>query len=410
MCYEESINSTAGEPIMNYTTGLHQLSIHISKIALTGVKFALLLPIIMFLLPGCSKKQEKPRPKPPVPVKVSTAVQKDVPVQVKAIGNVEAYNTVSIKAQVNGQIARVHFREGQEVKKGDLLITIDPRPFETALKQAQANLLKDQAQARNADEQVRRYGGLVKDGIVTREQYDQLKTSADAFAATLASDQAAVESAKIQLAYCFIRSPINGRTGNLMVQQGNLVKANDVPVLVTINQINPVYVTFSVPENDLLEIKKYMAGGRLKVAAAIPNDVRPPETGTISFLDNMVDSTTGTIKLKGTFVNAERRLWPGQFVNVIVVLTTRPDSVVVPTQAIQTGQQGPFVFVVKADKSVELRQVTVGTALNGETVIEKGVQSGETVVIDGQLRLMPGVKIEIKQPEQGNKVKTQPAG
>ncbi|ABQ26551.1 efflux RND transporter periplasmic adaptor subunit [Geotalea uraniireducens] len=395
---------------MNYTTGLHQLSIHISKIALTGAKFALLLPIIMFLLPGCSKKQEKPRPKPPVPVKVSTAVQKDVPVQVKAIGNVEAYNTVSIKAQVNGQIARVHFREGQEVKKGDLLITIDPRPFETALKQAQANLLKDQAQARNADEQVRRYGGLVKDGIVTREQYDQLKTSADAFAATLASDQAAVESAKIQLAYCFIRSPINGRTGNLMVQQGNLVKANDVPVLVTINQINPVYVTFSVPENDLLEIKKYMAGGRLKVAAAIPNDVRPPETGTISFLDNMVDSTTGTIKLKGTFVNAERRLWPGQFVNVIVVLTTRPDSVVVPTQAIQTGQQGPFVFVVKADKSVELRQVTVGTALNGETVIEKGVQSGETVVIDGQLRLMPGVKIEIKQPEQGNKVKTQPAG
>ncbi|KAF0218492.1 MAG: putative multidrug efflux transporter [Geobacteraceae bacterium] len=356
------------------------------------------LILMLMMTAACSGgKKEAPRPKPPVPVAVATSVQKTVPVQIRAIGNVEPYNTVSIKAQINGQITRVLFKEGQDVRKGDLLFTIDPRPFEVALKQAEAALAKDLAQAKYTREQARRYASLLKDGIVTQDQYDQLLANADAFDATIAVDRASIENARLLLAYCSIRSPIDGRTGNLMVQMGNLVKANDNPVLVTINQINPVYVTFSVPEKELLEIKKYLAGGSLHVEAVIPNDPKAAEEGVISFLDNTVDTATGTIKLKGTFPNKTRRLWPGQFVNVVLTLAAKPKAVVVPTQAIQTGQQGAYLFVVKADRSVDIRPVTVGTALNGETVIEKGVQPGETVVTDGQLRLTPGAKVEFRQ-------------
>ncbi|HLO25538.1 MAG TPA: efflux RND transporter periplasmic adaptor subunit, partial [Geobacteraceae bacterium] len=334
-------------------------------------------------------------------------------VQIRAIGNIEAYNTVSIKAQVNGQIARVHFREGQDVRKGDLLFTLDPRPFEAALKQAEAALAKDRAQANYTNEQVRRYGALLKDGIVTQDQYDQLRANADSFDAAIAADRAAVDNAKLQLAYCYIRSPLDGRTGNLMVQAGNLVKANDVPVLVTINQVSPIYATFTVPEKEMTEIRKYLTGGKLKVDALIPNDSGGPESGVISFLDNTVDTATGTIKLKGTFANPTRRLWPGQFVNIVLTLTTRSNAVVVPTQAIQTGQQGQFVFVVKPDLTVESRPGVVGLAFNDESVVEKGVNPGETVVTDGQLRLIPGSKVEVKQGtasgDQGKGSATKPA-
>ena len=353
--------------------------------------------VLLLSLGACSAKKEPPKAKPPSPVTVAISVQKDMPVQIRAIGNVEPYNTVSIKAQINGQIYRVHFREGQDVRKGDLLFTIDPRPFEAALKQAEAALVKDQAQANYTKEQVRRYGSLLKDGIVTQDQYDQLRANADSFDAAIAADRAGVDNAKVQLAYCYIHSPIDGRTGNLMVQVGNLVKANDVPVLVTINQVSPIYATFTVPEKDMMEIRKYLAGGKLKVDAIIPNDPRGPESGTISFLDNTVDSTTGTIKLKGTFANPSQRLWPGQFVNVVLTLTTRSNAVVVPTQAIQTGQQGQFVFVVKPDLTVETRPVVIGLAQGDESVIEKGVNPGEMVVTDGQLRLIPGTKVEVKQ-------------
>lgn len=362
---------------------------------------AVILASLLFV--GCSFEKEKQKPKPPAPVSVAKAVQKTVPVRVRVIGNVEAYSTVSIKAQINGILETVHFREGQDVKKGQLLFTIDRRPFVAALKQAKAALARDAAQERYAREQARRYGELIKDGIVTQDQYEQYRANADALAESMHADRAAVDNAAVQLSYCSIRSPIDGRTGNLMVQKGNLVKANDVPVLVTINQVNPIYVTFSVPEKELAGIKKYMAAGNMKVEAYIPNDTGLAEQGTLSFLDNIVDTATGTIKIKGTFANRERRLWPGQFVNVALTLTSIPNAVVIPTQAIQTGQSGQFVFVVKPDRSVESRPVATGEALDGETVVSKGLNPGETVVTDGQLQLVPGSRVQIRTEPKGGK-------
>ena len=359
--------------------------------------------LVSLLFFGCSSEKEKQKPKPPAPVSVAKAEQKTVPVQVRVIGNVEAYSTVSIKAQINGILETVHFREGQDVKKGQLLFTIDRRPFVAALKQARAALARDAAQERYAREQARRYGELIKDGIVTQDQYEQYRANADALAESMHADRAAVDNAAVQLGYCSIRSPIDGRTGNLMVQKGNLVKANDVPVLVTINQVNPIYVTFSVPEKELAGIKKYIAAGNMKVEAYIPNDTGPAEEGTLSFLDNIVDTATGTIKIKGTFANRDRRLWPGQFVNVALTLTSIPNAVVVPTQAIQTGQSGQFVFVVKPDRSVESRPVVTGEVLDGETVVSKGLNPGETVVTDGQLQLVPGSRVQIKTETAGGK-------
>jgi len=343
-------------------------------------------------LAACGAKDDKPAPRPPVPIRATVALQKTVPVQIRAIGNVEAFNTVSIKAQVSGVVAKVHFREGQDVRKGDLLFTIDPRPFEASLKQAEATLAKDRAQLRNAREQVKRYGSLLKDGIVTPEQYDQLETTAEALEATIAADRAAVDNARIQLGYCFIRSPITGRTGNLAVDVGNLVKANDLPILVTINQVFPIYATFTVPERDMVELRRYLRQG-LKVEASVTGDETAGESGTISFLDNAVDTATGTIKVKGTFANGNHRLWPGQFVTVVITLTSLPNAVVVPSQAVQTGQQGQFLFVVKPDQTVEMRPVTVGTTIGSETVISSGVKPGDRVVTDGQVRLTPGAKV-----------------
>ncbi|HEY6008061.1 MAG TPA: efflux RND transporter periplasmic adaptor subunit [Geobacteraceae bacterium] len=354
----------------------------------------------LIALSACTPKKEAPRPRPPVPVTAAQVALRSVPVQVRAIGNVEAYNTVAIKSQVNGQLAKVHFKEGQDVAKGALLFTIDPRTFEAALKQAEAALAKDQAQERYAREQAKRYGDLLKDGIVTQEQYDNLRTNAEAFGASVAADRAAIDSARVNLSYCTIRSPIAGRTGNLMVQPGNLVKANDNPVLVTINQISPIYATFTVPERELVEIRKHLGRG-IQVEAFVTGDDRQGEPGSLTFLDNAIDPATGTIKLKGTFPNSARRLWPGQFVNVVLTLTTRPDAVVVPTQAVQTGQQGQYVFVVKADQSVEQRPVTTSIGLGGETVIEKGLGPGEVVVTDGQVRLVPGAKVELRQAAKG---------
>jgi multidrug efflux system membrane fusion protein len=367
-----------------------------------------LLICLALLLPcACTSKQEPPKGRPPVPVTTAAVNQKSVPLEIKAIGNVEAYNTVSIKAQVNGAISRVHFTEGQDVAMGALLFTIDPRPFDAALKQAEAALARDRAQARFAAEQVRRYGELLKEGIVTQDQYDQLKANADALDASIAADRAAVENARILLGYCYIRSPIGGRTGNLSVRVGNLVKANDVPVLTTINQITPIYVTFTIPEKELAQVKSYLSGGKLKVQAVIPNDPKGPEEGTISFLDNTVDAATGTIKMKGTFANGGRRLWPGQFVNCILTLTTIPDAVTLPTRAVQTGQQGEFVFVVKKDGTVESRPVTVTMIHGEESVIGKGLSPGETVVTDGQLQLAPGARVVLKEDKAKGQVTRQ---
>ncbi len=349
---------------------------------------------IALLFPACSSDKDRPKPKPPVPVTAATVKQETVPVQVRTIGNVEAYSTVSIKSQVNGMIEKVHFREGQDVTKGQLLFSIDSRPFVAALRQARAALARDLAQERFAREQARRYGELLKDGIVTQDQYDQLRATADALGETVRADRALVDNAEIQAGYCSIRSPINGRTGNLLVQQGNLVKANDTPVLVTVNQVNPIYVTFSVPEATLMELRKYLAKGALQVEAALPDGTA--EAGVVSFVDNTVDTATGTIKIKGTFANRERRLWPGQFVNVTVTLTILPDALVVPVPAVQTGQSGHYCYVVKTDQTVEARTVVTGEIANSEVVIVKGLRAGETVVTDGQLQLGQGAPVRIK--------------
>ncbi len=353
---------------------------------------------------GCTAKKEKPKAKPPVPVKTAHAVQKDVPIQVKAIGTIEAYTTIAIKSQVSGQIARVHFTEGSDVEKGSLLLSIDPEPFQATLSQCEATLAKDQAQAKFAREQALRYEGLLKDGIVTKDQYELLQSNAESLAATLRADHAAVKNAKIQLGYCSIRSPIAGRTGTLSLQPGNLVKANDLPI-VTINQLSPIYVTFSLPEKRLPEIKRAMAAGQLKIAASIPNEPGATEVGTISFLDNAVNPATGTIKLKGVFTNTSRKLWPGQFTDVLITLATRQNAVVVPTCAIQTSQQGEFVYVVKPDRTVEMRQVVSAAVAAEDTVIEKGLAPGETVVVDGQLRLTPGAAVDTgdRQPAGSKK-------
>jgi multidrug efflux system membrane fusion protein len=344
---------------------------------------------------GCSNEKQGKPASAPIPVIVGAATQKTVPVQLRAIGNVQAYSTVTVKSKVGGELVRVHFTEGQDVKKGDHLFTIDPRPYEAALKQAEANLGRDLAQAKNAQEDARRYEFLIQKGVVARQQYDKFRTDADALEATVLADRAAVENAKIQLGYCSIHSPIDGRTGSLIVQQGNIIKAEDIN-LVVINQIIPINVAFSIPEQFLPEIKKYMASGKLHVEALIPMNEARPERGVITFIDNAVDSSTGTIRLKGTFANREKDLWPGQFVNVVLTLTTEPNAIVIPSQAVQTGQEGQYVFVVKQDLTVESRPVVAGRTVNNETVIQKGLQVNEKVVTDGQLRLYPGAKVEIK--------------
>lgn len=375
----------------------------------------------LLLISSCSGNRE--RPEAPWLVEVARAVQKTVPVQLRVIGNVQAYSTVSVKSRIAGQLMRVHFKEGQDVRKGEPLFTIDPRPFEAALKQAEANLERDMAQVeqaeaniqrdmaqeKNAQMEADRYKILFEKGVVAKEQYDKFRMDREVIEATvradraakanaeaaLVADRAAVENAKLQLSYCSIFSPMDGRTGSLIVQEGNMIKDNDV-IMVVINQITPIYVAFSVPEENLAEIKKYMAEGKLKVEAVIPNEEAHPEEGIISFVDNTVDTATGTIRLKGNFANKEKRLWPGQFVRVVLTLTEEPNAIVVPSQAIQTGQEGQYVFVVKPDLTVESRPVVSGLTINNETVIQKGLNPGENVVTDGQLRLYPGAKVEIK--------------
>jgi multidrug efflux system membrane fusion protein len=349
--------------------------------------------------------------------------QRDVPINVDVIGNVEAYSTISVKAQVGGELTKVSFQEGDFVKKGDLLFTIDGRPLEAQLSQAQANLARDtaalsQAQAnlardianeKYAQDQAKRYRGLFDQGVVSREQADQMGSSADALSQTVLADKAAIESARaqivadkaavenvqVQLSYTTIESPINGRTGSIAVKQGNVVAANTTD-LMTITQVQPIYVTFSVPEAQLGEIKRYMGEGRLPVHATSQADAGIQESGVLTFIDNSVDATTGTIKLKGTFENADNKLWPGEFVRVTLGLTTRPHATVVPNQAVQTGQDGQFVYVVKQDRTVEMRPVVTGTRVDQELVIDRGLQPGETVVTEGQLRLTPGSHVQIQ--------------
>ncbi len=338
----------------------------------------------------------QPPKKPLVPVSVAAVAQKTVPVQLTAIGNIEAVSTIQVKSQIGGTLQKVHFKEGQDVARGALLFTIDPRQYEAQVKQAEANLAKDRAQMENARKDAARYEELVEKGYVAREQYEQYRTNAAALEATVNADNAILENARLQLKYCYIYSPIGGRTGNLIVHEGNLVKASADTAMVVINQIQPINVTFSVPEQKLAEIKKYMSEGKITVEAYTSKEDKTPEQGVLAFVDNAVDPTTGTIKLKGTFPNEQRRLWPGEFVNVALTLTNRSNALLVPTSAVQTGQSGQFVFVVKPDNTVESRPVVGSLAVEDNTVIDKGLSAGETVVTDGQVRLIPGAKVEVR--------------
>jgi multidrug efflux system membrane fusion protein len=380
--------------------GIHPVKAY-HRFTFIGILGLLLLAVFSS---ACSKEKSGKPTSAPLPVTVGTTIQKTVPVQLRAIGNVQAYSTVSVKSKVGGELVRVHFTGGQDVKKGELLFTIDPRPYEAALKQAEANLERDLARAKNAQEDARRYEFLIQKGVVARQQYEKFRTDAEALEATVLADRAAVENAKIQLGYCSIYSPIEGRTGSVIVQQGNIIKAEDIN-LVVINQMIPIDVAFSVPEQFLPEIKKYMASGKIQVEALIPMNEERPEKGVVTFIDNAVDSNTGTLRLKGTFANHQEKLWPGQFVNVVLILTTEPNVIVVPSQAIQTGQESQYVFVVKQDLTVESRPVVAGRTVNGETVVQRGLRADEKVVTDGQLRLYPGAKVEIKNSDSGTATK-----
>jgi len=355
------------------------------------------LAILSSLFAGCSSQ---PAATPvmqmgPVPVTITAVGERTVPVEVRGIGNVEALATVSVKALVAGTVEQVHFREGQDVQKGDLLFNLDERPFRATLAQLEANLARDEAELKNARSQAGRTEKLFQEGIVSRDQYDSFQTSADALAAAVRADQAAIERARIDLDYCTIRSPIDGRTGSLLFHPGNIVKLNDT-VLVVINQVDPIYVSFSVPEIHLSEIKRRMGAG-LPVSVTIPGEESFSSEGKLSFIDNSVDMKTGTIRLKATFQNQQRKLWPGQFVNATLRLSNQQNAVIVPTQAVQTGQSGFYVYVVKSDMTAELRPVLPGTDAAGMTVIQKGLEPGETVVTDGQLRLYPGARVELKK-------------
>jgi len=333
--------------------------------------------------------------RPSVPVTVGRVVVKTVPVTFRAIGHVEPIATVAIKARIGGELQKVWFAEGQSVAQGATLFTIDPRQYQAALRQAEAQLARDKALLVKADADISRYQGLVKQDFVTKEQYDQIVANAAALQAAVAADQANVDNARLQVEYCTITAPFEARTGNLNVKVGNLVKADDTTPLVTINQIRPIYATFSVPGQLLPELTKNN-GNRISVQASLPQNVGAPEDGTLTFVDNTVDTATGTILLKATFANKDERLWPGQFVDILVTLGQEANRIVAPASAVQTGQQGQYVFVVKDDQTVELRLVKVGHIDESEAVIDKGLAAGETVVTDGQLRLVPGARIEVK--------------
>jgi membrane fusion protein, multidrug efflux system len=383
---------------------------------------SLLIPILAAVVSvSCQQQQAQTKMAPPVvPVSIAKAEAQSVPTELRVVGTVEASAIVQVKSQVAGELIKVGFSEGQNVAKGDLLFQIDPRPYEDALRQAQANvtrdraqiaqaeaaLARDSAQAKFSESDAARYAELQKAGVVSKSQSDQSRTSADvaresarvsqagieSYRAALAADESAVQAARLSLSYCEIHAPISGRTGNLLVHGGNLVKANDVPMVI-IHQVAPIFVSFGVPEQHLASIRRLNASHRLTVRAVARDNPDHPATGSLSVIDNTVDSATGTIRLKATFENRDGGLWPGQFVTVVLTLDTIQNATVVPAEAVQNGQQGQFIYVVKADHTVENRAVTPGRTFGKKIIIDKGIAPGDDVVIDGQMRLFPGAQV-----------------
>jgi multidrug efflux system membrane fusion protein len=375
---------------------------------------------------GCGNSTTQAFDRPPAPVTVAAAIQRDVPVYLDEIGKCVAREVVSVQPQVSGRITGIHFTDGADVKVGDALFTIDPRPFQAELdraqanlakdtaleKQAEANLAKDIAQARNAEVQAQRYADLIKQEGVTKEQYDQVRTDAEALQATVNADRAALASAQqaiqvdkaaiasvqVQLGYCFIHSPINGRAGRRLADIGNVVDANTGSLLV-IQRLDPIYADFTVTENDLTSVQRSMARGTLNVEVRLPDVPEAPMLGRLTFLDNAVQEATGTVMLRATIPNPDRQLWPGRFVKVRLVLSKLRDAVLVPETAPQMSAKGPFVFVVKEDSTAEMRPVKTGQREDDLVVIDQGIKPGERVVVSGQLGVTPGGKVHIEQPQ-----------
>jgi membrane fusion protein, multidrug efflux system len=376
----------------------------------------LALFIILISLPACGKKEavQAATPggvsrRPPAPVVVASVAQRDIPVQITAIGNVESYQTVQIRSLLNGQIEKIFFKEGQDVHKGQVLFQLDKRPFQADLEKAMGTLRHDEAQAENSRLQAERYNQLEKQGVISREQADLIRSQAKADASAVYADKAAVDAARVQLQYTDITAPIDARTGAVMINLGNLVKANDTPFLVQLNQMTPIYVTFSIPEDQLSEVRRYSVA-QVNVLASPKGQSSNPSEGRLTFIDNGVDTQTGTIKLKATFSNKDRRLWPGEFVDVTLNLSTRKNAILVPTKAIQTGQQGEYVYVVNPQNIAESRALkTVGTYQN-YTVVAEGLNAGEQVVVNGQLRVAPNAKVAVQNAGSGSTPANVPSG
>ena len=371
--------------------------------------YVALLILALFCLAGCGSKdavQAAGQPgaaagRPAAPVVVASVEQRDIPVQISQIGNVEAYQMVQIRSQVNGQIDNIFFKEGQDVHRGQLLFQLDKRPFQADLAKAVGALQHDEAQAENSRAQADRYTALETQGVISREQADLVRSQAKADASAVNADKAAVEAARVQLQYTDINAPIDARTGALLINKGNLVKANDTPFLVQLNQVTPIYVTFSVPEADLQEVRR-RAGSGLRVLAYPKGQTTDPAEGTLTFIDNGVNPQTGTVKLKATFPNKDRRLWPGEFADVVMNLSVNKNAIVVPTKAIQSGQQGDYVYVVTPQDTAEARPVKIAGTFQNLTLIANGLSAGERVVVNGQLRVAPNSKVVVQSTLPGS--------
>ena len=380
------------------------------RFALPRLSTLLLSLAAVLSLSGCTGKAPVSAGRPPAPVVVASVEQQDIPLQINAIGNVEAYQTVQIRSQVNGQIQKIFFKEGEDVRQGQQLFQLDKRPFQADLQKAISQMKHDEAQAENSRIQEGRYSTLETQGIVSHEQAGQLSAQSKADASAVDADKAAIEASRVQLQYTDIVAPINARAGALMINLGNLVKANDTPFLVQLNQVTPIYVTFFVPEANLDRVRQRFSAGQLRVLAYPKGQPDSPAEGRLTFIDNGVDTTTGMFKLKATFENKDRRLWPGQFVDVALELSMQKNAVVVPTKAIQTGQQGEYVYVVRADSTAESRPVKTMGVYQNLTVISQGLSAGEQVIVNGQLRVTPNGKVVVQSTVPGTQTGSAAAG
>jgi multidrug efflux system membrane fusion protein len=367
---------------------------------LLGGAGMLVVAVVLFMYFGAeirANERKAPKGPPAIPVNVEPVLQQLVPFRIQAIGNVEAYSTVAVKARVDGQIVQVGFKEGEEVRKGQVLFKIDPRPFDAALRQAEANALRDNAAAEQARSQEKRYQDLLDKNFVSKEAYAQIRTNATTAEATAKASQAALDNAKLNVEYCTVIAPIEGYAGKIQIQLGNLVKANDVNPLVVVNQVRPIYVNFAVPEQRLAEVREHMGKNPLTVDALVSGSDQTMASGVLIFVDNAVDPSTGTIRLRARFPNKENALWPGQFVGVSLRLFEQPDAIVIPSTAVQTGPEGQYVYVVGQDMIADVRKIEVERTEGDRTIVESGLKKGEQVVTRGQLRLGPKTRVQISK-------------